>query len=231
MPISQEHWLIQVGRLVQSGNAFDLSWSESSSGTESRALCGWYRDQAPVAQVAELALQWGLPPAVIQRWAAEAADSDVGITLNSDISSFRLYTHRWGTVSPDQIGAVVYRGFKGLPDQTCRVDEYQYTGDLRDSDNLEFALARTRHPARVLAAVERAAPDVPLVFSRITNAARQSWLATVRHAQLDAQLVSPELAGYKLAHLAGGIDASKGEFDTSYVSSSPDGFLALITPD
>jgi hypothetical protein len=65
-----------------------------------------------------------------------------------------------------------------------------------------------------------AARDVPLLFTRTNNTSRQSWLVTARYADLTADSIAgPAFAGYKLLHLAGGIDAVKGEFSSLYIQT------------
>lgn len=214
-----------LARLVPGAHAFDLSWSWTEGNVETRLLMGWNRGDVPFDPLIKLADQAQLPKAMVRRWFNEAQAVDVGLTVNQDVTSFRLYTHDW---TDRALGAVVYRGFKALPDGTARIDEYVNCGDLRDSANL--ALARETAPwADLVAGIANDAPqDKPLMFTRIQNTGRSSWLVTVRHCNLDAGLITPELAGYKLAHLAGGMDATKGNFATAYVSTGPSSALEFL---
>ena len=204
--------------LIKTGNAFDLSWSQTAGHLERRCGCGWDQPEAPIEELAVVALGWGLPEKVIQRWLEEAQKSDlVGVTINSDRTSLRLYTHTWRDTDKNPI---IYRGFKGLPDGTVRIDDYAFTGDLRDAGNWDLAITLCNIPDRLEVVAKRTPPEIPLPFTRIQSAGRVSWLCTVRHAKFDAGIITPDLNGYRLAHLAGGIDASKGAFDSFYISSN-----------
>lgn len=212
-----------MNALIKSADFFDRSWSYTESSVEERLLFGWNTVHAPLNAVKEAAGLFNMPSKMIDEWFSVAADTDlVGITINKNLSSIRLYTHHWNSVSPDNIGAIIYRGYKFLPDRTHRIDEYQYFGDLRDAENLAFALANSRYPNWIKRIVNDAPLDKPLMFSKTINSGRQSWLATVRHAGLDAGEVIQGCAnGEKLIHIASGIDATKGLFDTVYVNAGP----------
>lgn len=213
---------LMLNALAKSADTFDLSFCLTDEGIEERLLVGWWTKNAPSIGIREFALQWGMSSAMVDRWLADAGDSDgVGITVNRSMSSARIYTHHWNRTSPSQRGAVIYRGYKTLPDGTVRIDDYQYCGDLRDKENLEFAKENSSHPDWLDRIIKVAPADRPLVFSRITGPGRLSWLATVRHANLDSSdFLGAQPQRRKLLHLAGGIDATKGRFDTVYVSAS-----------
>ncbi len=215
----------RLQQLLKNADAFDLSWSLTEGGVERRALVGWLSDHAPYDELAQIALDWGMNAPMVNRWRESASESEgVGLTVNAALSSFRLYTHRWKGIVPNDYGAVVYTGYKCLPDGTVRVDEYQNYGDLREADNVSYAMAHTARPEWVERVIALAPKEVPLMFTRIANSGRQSWLVTVRHAKLDAGIIiGKEHTGLKLLHLAGGIDAAKGAFDTFYLGSSPTG--------
>lgn len=216
--------------LVPSGDAFDLSWSQHESGLESRCLCGWECDHAPIDALARLALDWGMDAGLVAQWRKASQNADVGITINRDLTSLRLYTHRWPSASEADIGAVVYRGYKCLPDGGVRVDEYIYRGDLREPSNLALALSHSGQTQVIKALVQNTPPDIPLLMTTTHNTQRLSWLATFRHARLDAGLITSDLQGYPLAHLAGGHDATKGEFDSFYISSTPAAAMSFVEP-
>lgn len=208
--------------MVSAVDAIDISYSMSEEGLEERLLLGWHTQNAPLDLVQGLAKDWGVPSAMRGRWRehTELADG-VGITVNKSFSSFRLYTHHWKSVDPHSYGEVVYRGFKCLPDNTYRVDEYVYMGDLRHPKNLSYALQACTHPERIHKLIGVCPEKVPMMFTQIKNSGRHSWLATVRHAKQDAgNVIAPQYSGHKLLHLAGGIDASKGAFDSYYLSAN-----------
>ena len=210
-----------MNALIKSADGFDKSWSYTETSAEERLLFGWKTEHAPFKAIQEAAGLFNMPPKMIDEWFSVAAGTDlVGITVNKNLSSIRLYTHHWNSVSPGDVGAIIYRGYKLLPDKTLRIDDYQYLGDLRDAKNLEFALANTRYPSWVERIVADAPLDKPLMFSKTVNSGRQSWLATVRHAGLDAgEVVQGKANGEKLIHVASGIDATKGPFDTLYFNA------------
>ena len=191
-------------------------------------MCGWFAANAPRQALAEMALQWGLPAPLVSNWLKTSQGRDVGITLNRNLTSFRLYTHGWAENVP-MIGETIFTGYKALSDGRYRLDEYVFRGDLRDLDNLERAGQSELLKSAVQHIAENASPNMPLVFSTISNPGRQSWLATVRHGNFDAGIVTPDLSGFKLAHLAGGVDASKGPFSSFYVSASPTQALKFIS--
>jgi len=120
----------------------------------------------------------------------------------------------------EDTGVPVYKGFKLLKDQTLRVDDYINFGDLRSHDNIAHAQSLSKFPQWVERLNLLAASDTPLLFTRTTNTSRQSWLVTARYAELSADAIAgTAFAGYKLLHLAGGLDAVKGEFSTLYIQT------------
>jgi len=212
---------LQLNTLVNTADVFDLSSSISDSGIEQRLLIGWWTKHVSLHAVTDFASFYGMPAVMIERWLENANNSDgVGLAVNKNLTSLRLYTHHWNEVDPSNIGAIVYRGYKVLPDGTFRVDEYRHMGDLRDPENLQFAIDNSRHPDWLTRVLQNAPINLPLLFARIQNSGRQSWIATVRHANVDAGgVLQQRLNGQKLLHLAGGIDATKGAFDTFYVNA------------
>jgi hypothetical protein len=216
-PLIQKH----LPRLLDLADVYDQSFSFSAIGTEHRALLGWYTPNAPIDILANMFIDWGIPAQFVQQWRVNTPDTEgVGISFNQDLSSIRLYTHKWADLTLDDTGVAVYKGFKLLKDQTLRLDEYINFGDLRSHDNLAHAQSRSKYPQWVERLNQRAASDAPLLFTRTTNTSRQSWLVTARYADLTADTIAgPAFAGYKLLHLAGGIDAVKGEFSTLYIQT------------
>lgn len=221
---------MELQRLIGSAAAFDLSWSLTDQMQEQRALVGWWSDTAPYQELKQMAIAWGMHPPMVEQWLAEGkATAGVALTTNLDYSSLRLYTHNQGGAAPDKLGQVVYRGYKALADGQARVDEYCHCGDLREADNLTFAKDHSQYPHWLDQVIEQTPDDTPLMFVRINNSGRQSWLVTVRHADLDAGMVAGDhYKGRKLLHLAGGIDASKGFFDTFYIASSPNEITSFL---
>jgi hypothetical protein len=221
---------MDIDQLVKTAAAFDLSWSLTDQMDEQRALLGWWADQAPFDELQKAALNWGMSAAMVARWIADGQKADgVGITLNLDMSSLRLYTHSRSGTAPEKRGETAYRGYKSLADGSVRIDDYKNCGDLREPKNLAFARANSQQPQWLDTVLAGAPDDVPLMFVRIKNSGRNSWLATVRHADLDAGLFAgPDYNGRKLLHLAGGADATKGAFDSFYIASTPNEVSSFI---
>lgn len=215
--------------IVDTGDAYDLSWSHSSAGVEERMMLGWWRQNAPTAELVRLAQGFGIPQPMLTRWLADAEQSAaVGITVNRSLTSFRLYTHSLNDQTPD-IGQRVFCGYKALSDGQVRVDDYRFQGDLRDPDLLSIARENTFQPAWLENALSKTSDAHPIPLITILNGARSSWLATLRHHDIDAGAVlGSDFARMKLLHLAGGTDVSKGEFSTFYLRSSPDGIRSLL---
>ncbi len=207
--------------LLDLADVYDQSFSFSASGTERRALLGWYTPNAPIDVLANMFIDWGIPPQFVQQWRMNTSDTEgVGISFNHDLSSIRLYTHKWSDLTLQDTGVGVYKGFKLLKDQTLRLDEYINFGDLRSQDNMAHAQSLSKYPQWLGRLNQLAASDAPLLFTRTNNTSRQSWLVTARYADLNAGAIAgPAFEGYKLLHLAGGIDAVKGEFSTLYIQT------------
>ena len=216
-PLLQKH----LPSLLQLADVFDQSFSFSSSVAEYRVLLGWYTPNTPMDILSNLFIDWGIPSKFVQQWRLNTPDTEgVGISFNQDLSSLRLYTHKWSDLTLEDTGVPVYKGFKLLKDQTLRVDDYINFGDLRSHDNLAHAQSRSKFPQWVERLNQLAPSDAPLLFTRTTNTSRQSWLVTARYAELSADAIAgPSFAGYKLLHLAGGLDAVKGEFSTLYIQT------------
>ena len=216
-PLLHKH----LPRLLDLADVYDQSFSFSASGTEHRALLGWYTPNAPIDILTNMFIDWGVPPQFVQQWRLNTQDTEgVGISFNQDLSSVRLYTHKWSDLTLEDTGVAVYKGFKLLTNQTLRLDEYINFGDLRSHDNMAHAQSRSKYPLWVERLNQLAARDVPLLFTRTNNTSRQSWLVTARYADLTADSIAgPAFAGYKLLHLAGGIDAVKGEFSSLYIQT------------
>jgi hypothetical protein len=208
-------------RLLELADVYDQSFSFSASSTDHRALLGWYTPNAPMDILSNMFIDWGIPSNFVKQWRLSAPGTEgVGLSFHQDLSSIRLYTHKWSTLTLDDTGIPVYKGFKLLKDQTLRVDDYLNFGDLRSHDNFTHAQALSKHPEWIERLNQRAPQDIPLLFTRTTNTSRQSWLVTARYADLSADAIAgPSFAGYKLLHLAGGIDAVKGEFSTIYIQT------------
>lgn len=216
-PLLQKH----LPRLLDLADVYDQSFSFGASGTEHRALLGWYTPNAPIDILANMFMDWGVPAPFVQQWRLNTPDTEgVGIAVNQDLTSIRLYTHKWSTLTLEDTGVPVYKGFKLLQDNTLRLDEYINFGDLRSHDNMAHAQSLAQHPQWVERLDQHAARDTPLLFTRTTNTGRQSWLVTARYADLNADAIAgPSFAGHKLLHIAGGIDAIKGTFSTLYIQT------------
>lgn len=217
-------------RLVDLADVFDRSFSYSASGVEHRALIGWYVKNAQMDILSNMFCDWGFPRPMIAQWLSDSTNAEgVGVAFNQDLTSVRLYTHRWMWVDLDDIGAPVYKGYKFLKGGSLRLDEYLNYGDLRSGDNLAYAQSLNSRPEWLDRLIKWVGPDIPLLFTRTFNTARKSWLVTARYAQLDAGLIVGEaFRGRKLLHLAGGVDSSKGDFVTVYVSSKPSEIKEMI---
>lgn len=208
-------------RLFELADFYDLSFSVTSDSIERRALLGWKLDHARLDILSRVFCDWGIPAKLVEQWAQNANTAElVGIAVDQDVSSFRLYTHKWLGVSLQDIGTPVYWGYKFLPGAVLRVDEYINHGDMRLHGNLQHAISLSPQPKWLERLVMSAPAQAPLLFTRTENAGRRSWLVTARYAELDAgSVVGPGLNGRKLLHLAGGIDAVKGSFATVYVAA------------
>lgn len=211
-------------QLLNLADAFDLSFSMSDHGTERRALIGWYTANASMDVLCKVCCDWGIPLPIVQQWRQQAVGTEgVGITFNQELTSVRLYTHKWMGVSLEDVGTSVYKGFKLLKDQSLRLDDYVNFGDLRSNNNLAYAMSLGQHPHWVNQLHQLAPSDAPLLFTRTSNTSRQSWLVTARYAEIEADVIAgPAFTGHKLLHLAGGIDAVKGSFSTIYIQTTLD---------
>lgn len=216
--------------LANTANVYDQSWSFHENGTEERVLFGWWVKNAPWALITKYCELFSMPAPMVSRWLEVSNSADgVGIAVNKSLSSLRLYTHHWRSVNPLDYASIVYTGFKVMPDGSVRIDEYCHFGDLRDPENLKYALSNSSKPEWIQAVLKVAPDDVPLMFAKISNTGRQSWIATVRHADIDAgKLLSGHVSGQRLLHIAGGVDAAKGCFDTVYINPGPQGLLNFI---
>ena len=220
----------QLTQLVMLADVFDRSYSFHEHGVEHRALMGWYPQNVSMKTLSRLCLDWGLPQPLVEQWCIHAVGGEgVGLSFNQELTSVRLYTHKWTGVSLSDVGVPVYKGFKLHKDQSLRIDDYINYCDLRTEENLAIARTHSKHPEWIDKLTLEAASEAPLLFTRTLNTSRQSWLVTARYAELDARQITGEsFKGKKLLHLAGGIDAVKGEFSTVYIKATPSEVIEFL---
>ena len=220
--INQQLLKSHLPKLLDLADVHDQSFSFYDGGVERRALIGWYTNNAPLDVLGNMAVAWGVPQQFVQQWQRGAEGTEgIGLSINQDLTAIKLYTHKWMGVTLEDVGVPVYRGFKLLADQTLRVDDYVNAGDLRSNGNLAYALALGSQPSWVEALHAAAPQDKPLLFTKTNNTSRNSWLATARYADLQADAVAgPAFGGFPLLHLAGGVDAVKGQFSSIYIQTT-----------
>ncbi|MBI1417663.1 MAG: hypothetical protein GC146_10615 [Limimaricola sp.] len=240
-----------IAALMPLADSFDRSWSILGSGeAEERFLLFFDQPDQRVEAVADAAAMLGLPEDAIARWRAGLSGADaIGIAVNRGLTSIRLYLQYWDLlVNRVEAGNlddfVLYRGIKGLPGGGLRDDQYVCTPIAPHSTfwpPLEHSMTGVGLPAPALAAALADLDAETCIFTRTRNAARSSWLATVRRAELDRGAWLEALAGLPdrdwatdlrrhaetadLLHLAGGRDSAKGAFATIYFTATADDLL------
>lgn len=217
-------------KLLALADFCDLSFSATHEAVEQRALIGWEAERAKLDVLSNIFCRWGISEKLVRQWQHHCDGAElVGIAVDQQLTSFRLYTHKWRGMTLKDVGVPVYTGFKQLSNGSLRIDTYVNHGDLRNNNNLTYTHDLNPKPLWIQRLLARADERTPLLFTRTTNPGRQSWLVTARYEYMDAgRIVEPCLRGHKLLHLAGGIDAVKGEFATAYIRAEAKEIEAFI---
>lgn len=242
-----------LSELARSADACEVSWSCTDDEAEERVLFFFEASVAAAGLVARAAQALAAPSDLIRAWSAALPGADaIGLALRPDRRSVRLYTQYWEVLAARvQDGRLdpwpLYRGFKALPDGSTRHDGYLCLPAVpRDvfwppmAQSFALAGLDAAEGEEVLADLDAGSA----IFTVTEGAGRQSWLTTVRRAQIDRMAVSrwleplAQLPGGKavvaasrshdLVHLAGGTDAVKGRFLTVYLESTPDEVLGRL---
>lgn len=238
---------LTFARLIESADAVERSWSLSQGGVERRALAFFDATDAAVGLLRDAAEVLGIPAPLVAAWRRALPGADaIGLALRDDLRSVRLYTQYWeavaarvraGKVAP----APLYAGFKALPDGSARIDSYIcWPGAPRAEFMPEIEGALTAFGADPDGLDEAFRPLTPeaCIFTRTRAADRNSWLATLRRAEIPPVSIAAALSGVtdrfatgpemaeslrsrRLLHVAGGEDAVKGRFLTLYTETDP----------
>ena len=240
--------------LIESADSFDRSWSISAEGkAEERFLLFFDRVDGRSQKMAALAAQMGMSHTALAQWRLSLSGADaMGLALNAQKSTVRLYSQYWDQLASRVAGGnlapyPVYRGIKSLPDGGMRDDSYLCQPMAPRSEFwplIETALAELGLPKADVAMAFADLDDDNCIFTRTGAANRQSWLATVRRAQIDkaawhraltalpdtpwAAALRDHALKHDLLHLAAGRDNSKGEFVSLYFTADAEQLLAVL---
>lgn len=235
---------VLFNRMIQVSDACEWSCSIGAETVEERVLLFFDLTQGCAQDLARLAQMLHVPEGLITDWSRAIPGSDaIGIAFRTDGKSVRLYTQYWqqlcarvdeGKVDPFPL----YLGFKALEDNSTRTDAY-FCLPAAPREGFWPDMAYTFEGLGLDAATCARAFE-PLdaescIYTRTHSDARQSWLATVRRADLDRKRINAALAPLAggpadlvwkmsarndLVHVAGGQDPLKGEFATFYFEIS-----------
>lgn len=231
-----------LGDLIAQADSFERSWSIGANGTvEKRHLLFFDQVDQRADLIAKTAMALGMSPQTIQEWQKQLGDADaIGLAFNSDSTSVRLYAQYWdrlvhrvnaGDFSPYPL----YLGLKSLPNGQMREDVYICHPQAAQSMFLPvIGDAMARIGIRNLTGLSEKLTAEACIFTTISGGGRNSFLATVRRADLAPQVVAQWLAQLpatpwademraqpsELLHIAGGEDPLKGAFTTLYFSCS-----------
>ncbi len=255
MTQSPSSWQI-MRRLARSAGAMERSWSVTDTETERRAL--FFFDATPdaIELVGGAARRLGLDPRLVDAWTEALPGCDaIGLAARDDLRSVRLYTQYWDAVvdrvrSGNADPALVYAGFKALPDASIRVDPYiclpMAPRALFMPPIREALTGLGADPEAVETAFAPLGAD-SCIYTRTEGQGRKSWLATVRRADLvQAQVgrmlaplahsvphgaeIAQAAAHRNMVHVAGGQDGTKGRFTTLYFEAEPNDLDGFFTP-
>jgi hypothetical protein len=236
----------------------ERSWSIAGTRTEivteRRFLFFFTASSMAISTLDDAAAALGLPTGLIAAWRRALPGADaIGLAVRDDLASVRLYTQYWDAVANRVRGgnrepALLYAGFKTLPDDTARADSYIcLPAAPRDifMPDIRTAMAHL--------GVDPTAGDAcfaPLsadscIYTRTEGDGRESWLATVRRAQLPHSDVAKALAPVSrlpcgteileaaaqrdMVHIAGGHDGTKGRFTSLYFAADPADLETFMT--
>lgn len=231
-------------RLIQVSDACEWSCSIGADTLEERVLLFFDLAQGRAQDLARLAQALDVPQSLISDWSRAIPGADaIGIAFRTDGKSVRLYTQYWqhlcarvdkGLTDPFPL----YLGFKALGDGSVRTDAYHcLPAAPREAfwPDMAYTFEGLGLDAATCARAFEPLDAENCIYTRTLSDDRQSWLATVRRADLDRKLVSSALAPLAggpanivskiavrsdLVHVAGGQDPLKGEFATFYFEIS-----------
>jgi len=241
--------------LALASDACEQSWSIGRGGAEHRFLFFLDHDDGSALALAEAAVAFGFPATALRDWSAVLPGADaIGLAVNRDLTSVRLYVQYWEAVrlraeEGDFSAVPLYLGFKALRSGVVRQDVYIcHPAAPRDRFWPPIATALSDFGA---SPTEVEAAFAPLtagncIYTETSQEGRDAWLATVRRADLDPATIADCLrpitdrsglsgaaealrGGAPLVHLAAGEDATKGRFLTLYLESDPDQMIAGFT--
>lgn len=231
--------------LIDLADDYDRSWSVGD-GVEERFLLFFDAPDARANDVVRVAEALGMPADAVAAWWQGLAGADaMGLAVNRDLSSVRLYLQYWDRhlarlESGNFDDFILYRGIKSSA-AGLRQDDYICT-PLAPRDLfwplIQDSLTGLGMGAADVATSFAALDDDTCILTRTIAPGRQSWLTTVRRAELDrtawgaalaglpdqpwARDVQTHAKGADLLHLAGGQDATKGRFTSLYFTATAD---------
>lgn len=242
----------RLERLISLAQGFDRSWSFSAQDMEERALFFMPATQPAQQALETAAATLGFETAGLQDFQHATAGADaLGLTLSKN-GSVRLYTQYWDALAAqvqqgDLTPAPLYLGLKRLAGGRARRDVYYclpmapQTEYRPQIETALLAFGAAAGPVHRL--LDQLTPET-CIWTRTQGAGRQSWLATVRRAQIAAQDVIDALAPVAtragvpeviaalrkgaLLHIAGGQDDIKGTFLTFYVETDQTGLREFL---
>ena len=227
-------------KMIQVSDACEWSCSVGENSVEQRVLLFFDLTHGRAQDLARLAQALNVPHVLITDWSKAIPGCDaIGIAFRTDGKSVRLYTQYWqhicarvdqGMMDPFPL----YVGFKALEDGSVRTDTYSCI-PAAPKEAFWPDMAHTfsglgLNTAACARAFEPLDAD-SCIYTRTQSDTRQSWLATVRRANLDRKRVRTALAPLAngpadiiatmagrcdLVHVAGGQDPLKGKFATFY---------------
>lgn len=235
-----------LATLAQEADSCEHSWSIGAAEITPRVLFFCDASVGSAGLIARTARALGVPDAVIAAWSHALRGADaICLALHLDGRSVRLYTQYWDLLvarvrAGDTGPFTLYRGFKVLPDGAQRVDDYTCLplapAALFWPPMAAAIIAAGLDPAAANAALSDL-DDTTAIFTRTDANGRQSWLTTVRRAApaqaAVARWLEPlgqrpggaaliaQARAHDLVHLAGGQDATKGDFLTIYLAGTP----------
>lgn len=247
--------IARLTELARDCDSCEKSWSLHGGGCDERVLLFFDNRDGAARDLAQVAIELGFPPHLLAQWSAALPAADaIGIAVHSDLGSVRLYVQYWDLLiarimAENYQPQPLYIGFKSLPDTSLRKDVY-ICQPAAPREIFWPPIAALLQDAG-LQPETCAAAFAPLtaetcIYTETGADARQSWLATVRRADLDSAALAaafaplaPRLpalvgglqAGRALVHLAGGTDGSKGRFASFYLESDADEVaVTLLNP-
>lgn len=222
--------------LVTRARDFDKSYSFHQGGVEERLALYFLPESELHPELARISLAFGLPQAAIESWKSGLSQAEATcITVNRDLTSFRLYSQSFAIAQAQQ-PFEIYQGFKALPEGHFRHDRY-ICQPLAAPQVYEPAI-RASFAAFGVDTGPILAQLTPqtMIYAQIAAEARSSWLATIHYAELPPEtgaavfapladrhpaLAAP-LQSRDILHIAGGHDGLKGDFCTLYLAADED---------